>query len=322
MKASAFVILALAGIGLAAPAVVSDTISPHAGQSYKAVTLPPGEDWKAIATRDESPLPIAESSDTLVVSIDAPVEAMVPDGSGWADYLHFTMSYSEFCENGALKARSWWSNGRDKYELPVNNHDQTRMHLLTTDNKVYELVAGPFNFDSHTFSFQSGGYSSANAGLTVRGAHPQDPDTDFQLFTPTLAAPTTITATPIPIDEDEAVAQASTVILQPAIIQTAVPISPDHTLTSTILPFHLQIWEYCIDDRRLAHGMYTNGNMKQEVSLSAGLITSINHRVPGYPNLEVMPYDYTRSRVVFRYQGCEWGDDETWKSCESEGCAD
>lgn len=61
--------------------------------------------------------------------------------------------------------------------------------------------------------------------------------------------------------------------------------------------------------------MYTNGNMKQEVSLSAGLITSVNHRVPGYPNLEIMPYDYARSRVVFRYQGCEWGDDETWKSC-------
>jgi hypothetical protein len=166
-----------------------------------------------------------------------------------------------------------------------------------------------------TFTTCSFTDSSANAELTIRGTDPQDPDTDFQLLTPISAAPSTITATPTLINEDEAIAQASTVTLQPAIIQTAVPTSPDHTLTSVILPFHLQIWEYCIDDRRLAHGMYTNGNMKQEVSLSAGLITSVNHRVPGYPNLEIMPYDYARSRVVFRYQGCEWGDDETWKSC-------
>jgi hypothetical protein len=44
------------------------------------------------------------------------------------------------------------------------------MHLLTTDNKVYELVAGPFNFDSHTFSFQSGGCSWNSGGGTQCGS--------------------------------------------------------------------------------------------------------------------------------------------------------
>lgn len=117
-------------------------------------------------------------------------------------------------------------------------------------------------------------------------------------------------------------AQVSTVVLMPAIIETTVPNAPQ-SQRDVILPFHLHIWEYCLNGQRLATGIYTNGNMKQQISLTPGLTTSVNHRVPGYANLEIGPFDYNASRVHFRYfknertasENCEWFDDQTWKSC-------
>jgi hypothetical protein len=157
------------------------------------------------------------------------------------------------------------------------------------------------------------------------------PSTPLEHITFELAS-ATVTAQPEPLDALHATppnqivdAQASTVTLMPAIIETAHPIPLDRIAfpqTDIILPFHLQIWEYCsLHGERLAAGVYTNGNMKQALDLQPGVMISVNHRVPGYSNLEIGPFDYGSSRVRFGYadgnggKGCEWWDHETWKSC-------
>lgn len=141
--------------------------------------------------------------------------------------------------------------------------------------------------------------------------------------TTTLELPTTYPTIhpPTPI-ADIIAEQASTITLLPAVIQTKPPNSPQ-AQNEIILPFHFQMWEYCLDGQRVAHGVYTNGNMKQSIYLKPGLMTSLNHRVPGYANLDIGPYDYKESKLRFHYfrnalmapEDCVWYDNETWKSC-------
>ena len=101
----------------------------------------------------------------------------------------------------------------------------------------------------------------------------------------------------------------------PAVIETALPDAPTPH-TAVILPFHIEMWEYCgLQGERLAAAVYKNGNMAQSLDLKPGLMTSVDHRVSGYSNLEVGPFDYRESRLRFGYAGCEWWDHGTWKSC-------
>ena len=119
-------------------------------------------------------------------------------------------------------------------------------------------------------------------------------------------------------------AQGSTVTLMPAIIETHVPNSGTAE-KSVILPFHLQIWEYCnLKGEKLAAGVYSNGNIKSALDLRPDNMIRVNHRIPGYATLDIGPFDYQQSRVRFGYadgvgdggvKGCEWFDPETWKSC-------
>ncbi|KAJ4362500.1 hypothetical protein N0V83_010594 [Neocucurbitaria cava] len=112
---------------------------------------------------------------------------------------------------------------------------------------------------------------------------------------------------------------ASKTTLIPKIIQY-----PDNTgTTEIILPFHFQTTESCsTDGTKLAHGIYSNGNVVAGVSLAPGVATGVNHLIPGYPDLSVGPFDYTNDRLLFTYTNgtnsatsCQWYDDEAWKAC-------
>lgn len=176
----------------------------------------------------------------------------------------------------------------------------------------------------------------------IAGRHVQTTPTPSTLPDNTtfeLLAPPTITSAPQLIDiippglsgylhgtPTQVDAQGSTVILMPAIIETALPNTPQGR-KDVILPFHIQVWEYCFDGARLASGVYTNGNMAQSLDFKDGKVNVVSHRVPGYaPDLSIGAFDYKGSRVRFGYPwkkegdgkgeaGCEWFDNEMWKSC-------
>jgi hypothetical protein len=84
-----------------------------------------------------------------------------------------------------------------------------------------------------------------------------------------------------------------------------------------ILPFHVQVTEYCENGSKKAKGQYKNGNLQLDFNLPPGLINNIDHRVPGYAPFSIGPYDYSNSRLRFAYDPshCEWFDNETWKQC-------
>lgn len=138
----------------------------------------------------------------------------------------------------------------------------------------------------------------------------------FEMVSTTINSQASITNFVEPLTNGSNIvdAQGSTVVLMPAIIETRTPTTPE-TQNEIILPFHMEIWEYCINGKRLAAGVYYNGNMAQSLELKPGLMISLNHRVPDYENLIIGPFNYTASRLRFGYKDCEWFDDETWKSC-------
>lgn len=130
-----------------------------------------------------------------------------------------------------------------------------------------------------------------------------------------LAAAVTLPEVPSPpTASQQDVKPTKTVVLVPTVlIPNPVPNSPFAAETS-ILPFHLQVTEYCENGARKAKGLYANG-LVAELPLPAGQINAIEHGVGGFPPVRIGPFDYAASKVRFEYRDCVWYDDETWKSC-------
>lgn len=153
---------------------------------------------------------------------------------------------------------------------------------------------------------------------------PGSPDDHTSETVTSILAPPTITPQPIlpdssdiltPISTNDPNVEASTVTLMPAILETTLPATPPNHL-SIILPFHIQTWEYCgPQGKLLAAGVYVNGNMRSSLEFQPGTVVHVNHQVPGYKVLDVGPVDFGQGRLRFSYNGCEWWDTETWKSC-------
>ncbi|KAF2632915.1 hypothetical protein BU25DRAFT_454083 [Macroventuria anomochaeta] len=284
---------------------------------------------------------------TIDVFIDAPSDEFHENHL----YYYFTMSFSEFCDNGALAVRGWWYDGNKHIEIKLTDKTWTYMRLHPpAPNKADTLVVGPYDFNEHSGSFQYGGckwtsFGGFNCGLCE--PHPwsmgplncetgvpgpqrftyidckfMDPYDNIKIagrdvkIPPTPSTPledvtfefASATVTPQPeltthVAGDIFNAQASTIVLMPAIIETTRPNAPhvpeSQHQTDVILPFHLQIWEFCgLQGERLAAGVYTNGNMKQSLELRPGFMTSIKHWVPGYENLKIGPFGYKEISTV------------------------
>ncbi|KAF9700686.1 hypothetical protein EKO04_001930 [Ascochyta lentis] len=326
MKLLGLLLLTLVGICLAAPAPSND-LTPSAVQSFEDVNV--NVPFKAPRLKPRN---------------------VTPDRATPENLYRVSISFSEYCDAGTLKARGWLSNGQVKFELALNAQQITKLTL----HPGYDQVFGPYNFDSHSFGIEydgckwssEGGYpcgwcegqpwslgplncqtgQPGNQRLTYRTCYFVDNKMPYHLSArdeENINPPTTTPSPTLPSDNDNnnniINALASTLTLRPAIIQTTFPNTPSPQ-TSTILPFHLRIFESCHPGTPLtATAIYTNGNMAQALSLTPGLIFSVAHRVPGYSNLEIGPFDYAREKVRFRYekQGgeeCVWTD-ETWRSC-------
>lgn len=154
-------------------------------------------------------------------------------------------------------------------------------------------------------------------------------NTTFSLFIPPVitAPPQLIDITPselaATLDSTSAQVdvQASTVTLRPAVIETVLPDTPKGH-KDLVLPFHIQVWEYCFEGARLASGVYRNGNIAQSLDFTNGSLNIVGHRVPGYAPALSIGFEYEESKVRFGFpwregerEGCEWFDDESWKSC-------
>ncbi|KZM26621.1 hypothetical protein ST47_g2292 [Ascochyta rabiei] len=304
--------LALVGICFAAPA-------PADGNTTGAVQSL------------EAGIAVHSIADNTVTTLDAPFKApsLLPRNETSVrttpENLHRTsISISEYCDAGVLKARGWLSNGRVMFELHLNAEQVTKISL----HPGHDQIVGPYDFASHAFGIEhdgckwssEGGYpcgwckaqpwtlgplncqtgQRGNQRLTYRTCYFVDhnpPTLSARGQEPTISPPPPAPSLP---SENLVTIQGSTVTLHPLIIQTTLPATPPNQI-STILPFHLFLYESCSPNTSpIAGAVYKNGNMALSLSLTPGLKTSIQHLVPGYANLEVGPFEYGASRVGFR----------------------
>lgn len=129
--------------------------------------LPPGEDWKRVASQDElSLLPTITEHATITVKdvpLEAPIRktrAVTPD-RGIPDNLYrIGVSFSEYCDNGALKARGWAGNGQKNFELVLNPTQASYINL----HPGYDLIFGPYSFDQHAFIVEYAGCKWTSEG--------------------------------------------------------------------------------------------------------------------------------------------------------------
>lgn len=201
--------------------------------------------------------------------------------------------------------------------LSANMSRRARGLDSTTPTNFHRLTLGSSEKPGDAFELRDS--SLHNHDFDIAAHYVQEPPTPPTppQNTPFGLASTILTARPKPTTAppNEVHAAASTVTLHPTIIETAVPNARPPTM-NIILPFKIQLWEYCtVDNSHLAAGMYANGNLKSALNLSPGLVMSVKHFVPWYENLEIGGFDFAKGRVRFRYRGCEWWDHETWKSC-------
>lgn len=151
MKAFGLLSLALAAVCRAAPAPNSNYAAPGAVQPARIVSSS-----SAPATNKD---PIAAQD----VSFEAPVHkarAGTPDQSTPDNLYHVDISFSEYCDNGALKARGWLGNGQMSFELTLNPAQVTQIHL----HPNFDLIAGPYSFDAHGFIMEYDGCKWTSEG--------------------------------------------------------------------------------------------------------------------------------------------------------------
>lgn len=108
---------------------------------------PPVENWKGTTAHDDPPLTASMAEDNTATTqdtINAPVRSI-------SDNLYrFSISFSEYCESGALKTRGWLGNGQVNFRLTLDPAQVTRINL----HSGYDMVVGPYSFESHSFDIE------------------------------------------------------------------------------------------------------------------------------------------------------------------------
>jgi hypothetical protein len=140
MKVPNFLIFALFGICFAAPAP-SDGLTGAAHPLSAGVIVP-------------------SAVNNTVTTLDAPFEAPVrklqdvtPDRAMPANLYRVDITFSEYCDDGSLKARGWMGNGQVKFELYLHDRQVSTINL----HPGYDQILGPYNFDAHTFTIEYDG---------------------------------------------------------------------------------------------------------------------------------------------------------------------
>jgi hypothetical protein len=327
----------------------------------------------AAADAIEDPAP---ATDTNVVtnSLDAStLEArdITGDEKTPANLYRFSVTHSEWCENGALKARGWWRGQELNFYKDVTQKIPINLH------PGLDLLFGPYSYDQHAFGLEYDGCAWTSEGgwpcgwcevkpwtlgaLNCQTLQPgyqrtsyrtcyfvdnhmngkarRDveapptsllPDnTTFSLLTsPVITAPARLVdikqadtndllePTPTLVD-----AAASTITLMPQIIHTVLPNTPKGQ-EDLIVPFHIQVWEYCFSGQRLAAGVWRNGNMAQSLNFTSSKLNIAQTGAKDMFQYYSLDFEFETSRVKFGYPWvrgekpvCEWSDDESWKSC-------
>lgn len=283
----------------------------------------------------------------------------------------FTVAYSEWCENGALKARGWW-HGKE-----LNFYKDNTQKIPINLHPGLDLLLGPYSYDRHAFGIEYDGCAWTSEGgwpcgwCTVKSLTPgalncQTLQPGFQrtsyricyfadnhmngnarrdIETPptsslhdntsfSLVTPPVITAPAHLIDINQAdtddsldptptVVGAETITLMPHIIHTVLPDTPKGQ-EDLVVPFHVQVWEYCFSGLRLAAGVWRNGNMAQSLNFTSDP-SKLNIVQTGAKDLLAyysIDFDFETSRVKFGYPwvrgeqpACDWFDSEGWRSC-------
>jgi hypothetical protein len=126
MKASSLLLLALAVIGFAAPAPPNTANAPGAVQ----------------------PVYIDTDNATNIAARSVTADSAVPE-----NLYRVSLSFSEYCENGAPKARAWMSNGATRFELPFHTAPTANITLHSGE----DLIFGPYSYDQHAFKAEYDG---------------------------------------------------------------------------------------------------------------------------------------------------------------------
>lgn len=163
MKTLAPLLLALASICLAGAVPTSNGIMPHAVQSDAVsstidTVLALGDGGK-----NEHHPPVSLSGNRGSEARVLQNRAETPDRAIPDNLYRFSVSYSEYCENGVLKARGTLGNEQGSYQLALNPTQVTKLHL----HPNYDLVAGPYSFSGHGFLME---YD--NCKWTSEGGYP------------------------------------------------------------------------------------------------------------------------------------------------------
>lgn len=75
------------------------------------------------------------------------------------DNLHrFSVTHSEWCENGALKARGWW-HGQE-----LNFYKDVTQKIAINLHPELDLLFGPYSYDQHTFGIEYDGCAWTSEG--------------------------------------------------------------------------------------------------------------------------------------------------------------
>jgi hypothetical protein len=86
----------------------------------------------------------------------------------------------------------------------------------------------------------------------------------------------------------------------------------------TTLFYTMHLSEQCVNGKPLVTGRLSNGQSIWELSFPPGLISQ-TYLLPGYPVVEVGPFDYAGDRLRFAYKSgdidCEWYEYESWRQC-------
>ncbi|KAF3043001.1 hypothetical protein E8E12_009985 [Didymella heteroderae] len=320
----------------------------------------------------EAPADVNVATDSLDASA-LKARDITGDGKTPDNLYCFSVTHSEWCENGALKARGWlW--GRElnfskdvTQKIPINLHPGR------------DLLVGPYSYDQHAFGIEYEGCSWTSEGgwpcgwceakpwtlgaLNCQTLQPGYQRTSYRtcyfvdkhidgkarrdveslrtsslpdnttlslLTTPVITAPArlidinqadtkdSLEPTPILVD-----AETATITLMPQIIKTVLPNTPKGQ-EDLVFPFHIQVWEYCFSGRRLAAGVWRNGNMAQSLNFTGNSdkLNIVQTEAKGMFQYNSIDFDFEASRVKFEYPwvrgeqpACEWFDNESWKSC-------
>lgn len=127
---------------------------------------PPSKDYNdfAIAAIEE-PTP-ATHVNVATASLDASTlgardvtgGGKIPDNVYRFTVYRFTVTHSEWCENGALNARGWWHGQELNFYKDVTQKIPINLH------PGLDLLFDPYSYDQHAFDIEYDGYAWTSEG--------------------------------------------------------------------------------------------------------------------------------------------------------------